>query len=175
MRLRMNKFYGLLLMVVSVLATIVLGSINIVSVKAAGEENQTENEIEATVDIAPGTYDEYTNSDYLLGDNFKTIQDYTYGNNYIDGIVYNDDIVKIVPIELFRTYGTYTYVGKEYGFYICTMPTLHATTQADVVIFDIGYTEGNPINGGEQVEIKTSVTYQLSLLCKRKHDGVGNQ
>ena len=45
MRLRMNKFYGLLLMVVSVLATIVLGSINIVSVKAAGEENQTEKSL----------------------------------------------------------------------------------------------------------------------------------
>ncbi len=98
--------------------------------------------------------DYYTNSDYLINDNTKTIFDYCLGDNplyatnakitakdipngklILEGTA-DDDIVQIVPKDLFCKADTTLHIGKEYGIFINT------TNEADyyastVLVFDI--------------------------------------
>ena len=93
-----------------------------------------------TNDIVDANYTNYTNSINLLYDTDKTIFDYVDENNPLKGTkskVTNsseivgrtdmiltgsgdDDIVQIVPKELFATVGEKLCIGNEYGFFIST-------------------------------------------------------
>ncbi len=94
-------------------------------------------------------YEAYTNSDNLYDSKTNTnmsttINDYfgeLFGKGELDNYRTDDPIVNIVPKNLFTTVGHYTYVGKEYGFFIDTTYADMNTFRSDVMIFDISVTE----------------------------------
>lgn len=94
----------------------------------------------ATVGAITSTenYDVYTDSDYLKNNTTKTIFDYCSGDNKLyatksklekDSVANNkahlinagdDDVIEIVPRQLFGTVNKTLHIGKEYGFFINT-------------------------------------------------------
>lgn len=87
--------------------------------------------------ITEGMYDEYTDTDFLLNNNQKKIQDYSSelyaedmevnfnNNNIVLTNLEDDAIVQIVPKELFSQIGNHIYIGKEYGFFIKTQEQIY--------------------------------------------------
>jgi len=94
----------------------------------------------ATVGAITSTenYDVYTDSDYLKNNTTKTIFDYCSGDNKLyatksklekDSVANNkahlinagdDDVIEIVPRQLFGTVNKTLHIGKDYGFFINT-------------------------------------------------------
>lgn len=86
-------------------------------------------------EIIEGMYDNYTNSDSLLNNSTKNINNYPTDttlyrstsnisrNNGVFSLSISDDdpIVQIVPKELFYYIGEHLYIGKEYGFFVKTI------------------------------------------------------
>ena len=81
-------------------------------------------------------YNSYTDSDGIIKE-----YESRYFGEYINsnGLVTDDSIVKIIPKELFYTYGKHIYIGREYGFlvhtYECNLN--YDDNISDVVVFDI--------------------------------------
>lgn len=121
--------------------------------------------INSSVEIYNGKYDEYTDDENEVGwANFYGVNIYNYCEEnrafcgfYMDykskpilggvkkgeATIHGDDpIIYLVPRELFVHRGQYTYVGKEYGFFVNTTPygsddELETANNVDVFIFDI--------------------------------------
>lgn len=114
----------------------------------------------------PGMFDSYTDCDNFKNDPSKLLSNYQYGSNL--GDIYNnipmtnDDIVQLIPIELFRHRGQYVYIGKEYGFFVNTRvnPDLGGNNNVvDAGIFDVVYTDGVPFNNGANIETKIEIEF----------------
>lgn len=104
--------------------------------------------------------EQYTKSDnYYYNGTSYSIQDYVtawnnfdmgrgsgYGQrNVQNGYSYkfdDNDIVNLIPKDLFYTVGTYHYMGEEYGFYIRTIK-LQYNYRSYVAVYDIDYTTPN--------------------------------
>lgn len=78
-------------------------------------------------------YDSYTNSDqYVKNYSLPNNSSWTYDLKTTD-----DDIIKIIPKELFFKQGVYTYIGKEYGFFVNTIQQKMYLYTVEVLVFDI--------------------------------------
>lgn len=87
--------------------------------------------------IKENEYDSYTNSDVYIDEySKKTRLSFTYTSS---GYTTDDDIVKIIPKELFFIKGNHFYIGKEYGFFVKVTEQMAFGTSylADVLVFDI--------------------------------------
>ena len=118
-----NLFFIFALIIIAFCAVILLLPKKIATV---GAITSTEN------------YDVYTDSDYLKNNTTKTIFDYCSGDNKLyatksklekDSVANNkahlinagdDDVIEIVPRQLFGTVNKTLHIGKEYGFFINT-------------------------------------------------------
>ncbi len=112
--------------------------------------NNSSNNKKVHAETTTLSVEDYTNSDNLINDSTKTINDYTslYGTkgkivenpdntaNLILSGSTDDDIVQIVPKLYFNTIGTNMHMGEEYGFFINTtqMDSCYFST---VMVFDI--------------------------------------
>lgn len=142
--------------------------INNINVNASNSIPTRENTLSLmnmSINITNGMYDEYTDSEQEIGwANFYGVniynyyqEDYGFCGFYMDytkksqlfgtikgkATIHGDDpIVYLVPKELFIHRGTYTYVGREYGFFVNTREyansgELETANLVDVFIFDI--------------------------------------
>ena len=118
-----NLFFIFALIIIAFCAVILLLPKKIATV---GAITSTEN------------YDVYTDSDYLKNNTTKTIFDYCSGDNKLyatksklekDSVANNkahlinagdDDVIEIVPRQLFGTVNKTLHIGKDYGFFINT-------------------------------------------------------
>lgn len=115
---------------------------------------------------------EYTNSDKYVYDNTQIdIDNYKITWNGYDGVgrgagygqrnmatdgsyrIDDNDIVKIVPKDLFYQVGEYHYLGEEYGFYIYT-EDLGYTYRSCVLVYDVDYTIPNYYTSTSTCEIR---------------------
>lgn len=73
---------------------------------------------------------------YLIGNNYNNIPS-DYGVYHMS---HDDEIVNIIPKNYFKECGNYSYVGKEFGFYINTssnnFPSKNSNI-SEVIIFDV--------------------------------------
>ncbi len=134
-----NLFFIFALIIIAFCAVILLLPKKIATV---GAITSTEN------------YDVYTDSDYLKNNTTKTIFDYCSGDNKLyatksklekDSVANNkahlinagdDDVIEIVPRQLFGTVNKTLHIGKEYGFFINTESKENYFTST-VLVFDI--------------------------------------
>lgn len=90
-------------------------------------------------------YDTYTDTDNCIEDYY--LKYYGKYMTYYDAnemLVFNDDaIVNVIPRNLFITPGIYSYVGKEYGFFIKT-ENVGGETLSTYMVFDIDVVEPYP-------------------------------
>jgi len=91
---------------------------------------------EATAEY--GEYDQYTDTDVFLDSYLQNDESWTIYNE--QRLIIDDDIVSVVPKELFFMTQETTYIGKQYGFYIETHhieshPTDYYVSK--VFVFDI--------------------------------------
>lgn len=114
----------------------------------------------------PGDFDEYTNEEDYFNGSGKSLKDYEYGSNLGTGTdgnyTTNDDIIQLVPIELFRHRGKYVYVGKEYGFFVVTEFNLDYGGRSNVVdvgVFDIIYKDSPLINVVSEIETSVEIKF----------------
>ncbi|MBR2974941.1 MAG: hypothetical protein IKC47_04270, partial [Clostridia bacterium] len=112
-----------------------------------------------------GEYDCYTDSDkyYGLASNSalfgKDIKEYEHELTTIDWSK-DDEIIYIIPREMLITPGVYSYMGREYGFYVDTFNTYPDENRSRVIVFDIE----EPIQ-----QLPVGCVYQVSveiLLCE---------
>ena len=90
-------------------------------------------------------YDNYTDTDNCIEDYYLKYYG-KYMTYYDEGemLVFNDDaIVNIIPRNLFITPGIYSYVGKEYGFFIKT-ENVGGEILSTYMVFDIDVVEPYP-------------------------------
>lgn len=136
-----NLFFIFALIIIAFCAVILLLPKKIATV---GAITSTEN------------YDVYTDSDYLKNNTTKTIFDYCSGDNKLyatksklekDSVSNNkvhlinagdDDVIEIVPKQLFGTVNKTLHIGKEYGFFINTESKENYFTST-VLVFDINF------------------------------------
>lgn len=88
--------------------------------------------------VIMGDYSEYADYDSSI----KTYaEDYTQRLGHYNSDTseyYSDDgIVRIIPKELFRERGIYSYIGTEYGFYINTYQDVDQDNISNFIVFDI--------------------------------------
>ena len=65
----------------------------------------------------------------------------------------DNDIVNIIPKDLFFMVGEYHYLGEEYGFYICTEDNNY-TYRSCVLVYDVDYTIPNYYASNSTCEIR---------------------
>lgn len=121
-------------------------------------------------------YDAYTNSDVILGDQTKTIFDYpemfaqkskievepiSGQTLYVEDLG-DDDIVKIVPKQLFAQVGEELYIGNEYGFYINTSDN-ETYLSSEVLVFDISLNT-NLIETVDNVVLQVKPIFQYNYI-----------
>lgn len=170
---RLNKNKNLILMLIIMFAAVFSAAtfltLNHKNVYAETTNNNAEELL---------TYDDYTNSDYLLNSNNQTIFDYCsetsplfatkariQGSNksYLNLIGNtDDDIVKIVPKSLFAIEGEELYVGDEYGFYINTS-NREDSLFSTVLVFDI-YTSTNLVETVDNVVLQVKPIFQYNYI-----------
>ena len=110
-----------------------------------------------TANASTLNFDTYTDSDYFLNSTNpnETIQKYkdnyfankltlpssTFPHQIVPSNGYtaneDDDIIRIVPRELFNTIGTTLHIGIEYGFFISVSDHYEYGKRATVLVFDI--------------------------------------
>lgn len=105
-------------------------------------------------------YDSYTNSDGIINS-----YESSYLGNYKDenDKITDDQIVQIVPKELFFQQGQHLYIGNEYGFFVRTyIDTLNSADYAvDVVVFDIIKTIPNFTNSTYSGSMKINHLFEF--------------
>jgi hypothetical protein len=82
------------------------------------------------------SYDSYTDSDGII----HTYASNFFGNYYLNGLITDDPIVRIIPKELCFVLGEHFYMGKQYGFFIKVINSSVGSTanfDVDVFVFDI--------------------------------------
>ncbi len=89
-------------------------------------------------------YDVYTDENTFISvqGTPSSITDYSVGDSWCeDERTGDNNIVKIVPREMFETAGEYFYIGKEYGFYVYTQEDrargFDNVNFSEVLVFDI--------------------------------------
>lgn len=132
------------------------------------------NAAENNIALSDLSYDDYTDSDNLLLDSQYTIRDYR-NIRRIPEFEYDpffsltsgtqeDYIVQIVPKELFKTPGTYTHIGREYGFFIDTKAFSEEycpnNRYSTVIVFDIENNTDMALTKNRP-EIKVDVLFQF--------------
>ena len=142
------------------------------------EKNLLSNKLSDVKAESLNNYDIYTNSDNLIYDTDKTIFDYYLGDNPLyatkaklvtKSAPYgylalsgseDDDIVQIVPKQLFKTVGENLEIGSEYGFYINTEDkgNYFAST---VLAFDINLDYSNLIINN-RIDLKVAPIFQYN-------------
>ncbi len=130
------------------------------------------------------TYDDYTESDYLLNFPAYTIRDYEedlfksgldYNNGYFadEIIVSSDDpVVGIIPRELFINSGNHVFIGEEYGFFVNTIEN-YLYNLSTVLVFDIviDYDTVNPLNPSNySIELRPIFQYQYMYFYGSSYD-----
>ena len=121
-------------------------------------------------------YNAYTDSDFLINDNEKTIFDYpemfaqkskievepiSGQTLYVEDLG-DDDIVKIVPKQLFAQVGEELYIGNEYGFYINTSDN-ETYLSSEVLVFDISLNT-NLIETVDNVVLQVKPIFQYNYI-----------
>lgn len=84
-------------------------------------------------------YDKYTDYDKYI-DEYEEIYKNKVHTFYGFGLnisVSDDPIINIIPKQLFVARGTYSYIGKEYGFYVKTVQDYYDDNYSDFIVFDI--------------------------------------
>lgn len=126
-----------------------------------------------------GKYDTYTNSDsfnyrnstYTIGDyhenstlstgNVTISPNSSVSGGYTVSVSGDNAITQIVPKELFQNNGDYTYIGKEYGFYVHTADYApFGNKQSIVMVFDIATVNTGLDTNAGVVEIKVEPLFQ---------------
>lgn len=84
-------------------------------------------------------YDNYTNDDKFINEYEEIYKDNVQTATAIAGIssISDDPIINIIPKSLFISRGTYSYIGKEYGFYIKTVQDYENDNISEFIVFDI--------------------------------------
>lgn len=131
-------------------------------------------EIKATGLSVDALAEQYTEDDtYYVNGTMYNIEDYVesgstedfadrgvgYGQRFIiNGSSYkfdNNDIVNIIPEELFFNVGTYSYIGKEYGFYISTELVNNGMNyRSKTILYDLDYILPNIFSNNATVTFK---------------------
>ncbi len=120
-----------------------------------------------------GGFDNYTNSDKLLGDENNTI--ITYKENCwkqeieeVDPFSFNvlgdDPIVNIIPRAMFIHRGQYFYIGREYAFFVKTEAYEGANNLIEIFIIDI---EAN--YELESQDTPSQVSYKVKPIFQSKY------
>ncbi len=89
--------------------------------------------------VALNEYDKYTDYDTYISEYESKYKDkvhkcYGYGTTMS---VSDDPIVNIIPKSLFKSRGVYSYIGKEYGFFVKTVEDYGDDNYSDFLVFDI--------------------------------------
>lgn len=81
-------------------------------------------------------YDSYTDTNAYIDDYLSVYRNNTYSTsayfNYSD-----DPIVNIIPRQLFVNRNTYSFIGKEYGFFVKTVQDSGNNNLSSFIVFDI--------------------------------------
>lgn len=89
-------------------------------------------------------------------DSYDPYKDIKYDTN--TGRYLENSIINIIPKAYFFKTGTYSFIGKEYGYFINTISKTGGTYDSDVVLFDIDYerllTNNSPTNADFIVSIQ---------------------
>lgn len=123
-----------------------------------------------------GNYSEYLNSDYLIKNSQYTIREYPslYATNA--KIVVNEDesdfefrnlenednIVEVIPKELFFDVGEHTFLGEEYGFYLHT-EDYGGDYLSTALVFDIEM-DTNLVETVDRVIVSVSPLFQYDFM-----------
>ncbi len=118
--------------------------------------------------VVAGVWDAYTNSDRILlsykDDYFLKNWDAEIGN------IQDDMIVTLIPKSVFLNNGTYTYIGREYGFFAKTSARVpntsdpYSTHYTDILLFDIIHEfPGFDNNTTKEGYIRMHPLYQLTF------------
>ncbi len=129
--------------------------------------------------ITQGMYDNYTDSDYLFNSNSQKITDYPTDESLYKAsssivanegvlsasILDDDNIVKIIPKELFINIGDHLYIGKEYGFYVNTVAQAINSNnrRSTVMVFDIT-TQNNFIETVDNFIVELTPIFQYEYV-----------
>ncbi len=130
-----------------------------------------------------GKYDAYTDSDsfsyqnvtYTIGDysgnaalstgNATLTYDSDASGGYALSVSGDNAITQIVPKELFQNNGDFTYIGKEYGFFINTTDYVPAgNKKSTVMVFDIATANTGLDTNAGVVEIKVEPLFQRQFV-----------
>lgn len=113
--------------------------------------------------VVQGQYENYAASDgliYQYSENLLSRNGHMYNvPTAVENVFVSDNpIVQIIPKQLFKTRGIYTYIGTEYGFYINTYKDIENDNYSNFIVFDIksikkayatnGYVEIKPLFTG---------------------------
>lgn len=148
-----------------VVITFIMGSVKVKASSSVPTKSETLQNINTAINISEKDYSEYTDDEEeVYWANFYGVniynyceEDYGFCGFYMDyakkptllglspgeASIHGDDpIIYLIPRELFIHRGTYTYVGKEYGFFVNTRQystegDLETANLVDVFIFDI--------------------------------------
>lgn len=89
--------------------------------------------------VLRNSYDKYTDFDGILDDYVSIYQDkvhrYTGGGLPTESC--DDPIVNLIPRALFVSRNTYSYIGKEYGFFVKTIQYRGTDNVSEFILFDI--------------------------------------
>ncbi len=97
--------------------------------------------------VSLNQYDKYTDSDGYLSEYEEIYKDrvHTFSAGASSSLRASDDpIVNIIPKNLFKVRNTYSYIGKEYGFYVRSIQDYADDNLCEFIIFDIDTVQPYP-------------------------------
>lgn len=159
-----KKWKVLLLSFLTICAIITLSIVCVPHVYATSE---------TSISISPSQYDTYTNTDANLNNyniNQRMSSVAKFGKDLLLSVWNDDEIVKIIPRELFTKNGEYLYIGKEYGFFVNTFSDTYYDSETEtystssknkhsyVLVFDI--TNDLHYQNSDTVQITVAPVFQ---------------
>lgn len=104
-------------------------------------------------------YDKYTDYDKYIDEYEETYKDkvHTFYGFGLNISVSDDPIVNIIPKNLCASRGTYSYIGKEYGFYVKTVQDYDEDNCSDFIVFDIETVQPYPGRTNEMLPPSVTV------------------
>lgn len=89
----------------------------------------------------------------------------TQGDTYRLSVSEDNAIIKIVPKELFTHTGDFLYIGKEYGFFVNTVPYYNeGNKKSTVLVFDIDTINTNLETNAGIIEVRTMPLFQTEFV-----------
>lgn len=110
------------------------GSPSIMSLPSYG------NFVNSNLTVLRNAYDKFTDTDGYIKEYMSTYSNKGYGYYGVTNTIIqtcDSPIVNVIPKSLFRNRGIYSYIGKEYGFYIKTVQDYGLNNISDFIVFDI--------------------------------------